>query len=328
MFGVVLACWIAAADAAPLAAGQPHEAIRLAPRFVPGHSSRYVVEAEFVRRRAERDDAPGTKITQSVEMSLETRAVDRAGVAVVRVAFDGLGVRVQRLDQPPATSSWEWTRAGGKPSTDGPDVASLAAANAALVESTIEVRVAADGSVRGVAGLERAGVVLAARGADAEPLPVLGVLTPGAAESFFEGFWRLGGVEGVIPEVAAGDRLVVSRSLPLIAGHQARADTTYEVERATAGVVQLTGRTTFEIARSGVEPDPADPVPRIIDQSGRATVTWDPAAGRLVRRTVERSLTWSASLELPSPREPIVVRDFTSTRVTVTLVPESPAPGR
>lgn len=323
------ASWLAAAAvAAPLVAGQPRESVRLVPRFVPGHSTRYSVEAEFVRRRAPRDDAPGTRIAQSLEMILETRGVDRDGVAAVRVALDRVRVRVEPLARPSATSTWEWSRAGGRPSLDGPDVASLSDANAGLVESPIEVLVGADGTVRAVAGLERASAVLAGRGADTEPLPVLGVLTPGAAESFFEGFWRLGGIEGVIPEVAEGDRLVVTRSLPLIAGYEARADTTYEVERATAAVVLLSGSTTFEIARSGVEPDPADPVPRIIDQSGRATVTWDPAAGRLVRRTAERSLTWSASLELPAPREPIVVRDFTSTRVTITLVPESPASGR
>lgn len=316
---------------APVARAQDGgEKIRLAPKFVPGQSVRYSVEGEFTRRRAPREDAPGTKVTQSFDVRLETRAVDREGIALIRVAFDRLRVRVERTGAEggagvpgsrPSPTTWEWTRAADEPAGEGPEVPGLAEVNRALAEAGIEVRVASDGALRGVAGLERAYEALVARGRDAEPIPILGAFSPGAAESFFEGFWCLGPGDGSPPMVAMGDHWEVARSTPFPGGYEAESTTIYTIERMRSGVAEISGEVRSALRPPRIEPDPADPMPRIIDQSGRAAITWDSAAGRLVRRTLERSLTWSATLAL---REPLEVRDYTTTRLTITLTPEAP----
>ncbi|MFM9994731.1 MAG: hypothetical protein ACKVU4_02895 [Phycisphaerales bacterium] len=311
-------------------AQEPGEKVLLAPKFVPGQSSRYTVEAEFTRRRAPREDAPGTIVTQAFDIRAETRTVDREGIAVVRVTFDRLRVRVERrggaadAGDPaagPTPTTWEWNRAAGEPVSEGPPVAGMAQANAALADAVLEVRVAPDGALRGIAGLERAYEALVARGRDAEPIPILGALSPGAAESFLEGFWCLVPGDGSPPVVAIGESWEVARSTPFPGGYEAESTAVYTLERVRTSVAEISGQVRYALRSPRIEPDPADPMPRIVEQSARAAVTWDGAAGRLVRRRVERSLAWSTTLAL---REPLEVRDYTTTRVTITLMPEAP----
>ncbi len=302
--------------------------ILLAPRFVAGQSVAYTLDAEFTRRRAQRDDAPGTRLTQSADLTFVTVSAEPDGSAAVRATFDRLLVRVERLGPDASSTTWEWRRAAEKPVTDGAGVPGLDEACSALVRSSIQMRIAADGSLRTIEGLERTYEALAAArekggGGGDDPTPVLGVFSPGAVVSFFEGFSSFGPGSGAkVPRPAPGDHWKVTKSAPLFGGYQAEATTNYSLDRVRADAADISGLVTFAIVPPRADPGPADPAPKIIEQSGRVEATWDTAARRIVRRLFERSLAWSATISLA---EPVEVKDYTTARVEIKLADE---PGR
>ncbi len=295
--------------------------ILLAPRFITGQSAVYTLDAEFTRRRAQRDDAPGTRLTQSADLTFVTVSAEPDGSAAVRATFERLLVRVETLGPDASSTTWEWRRAAEKPVTDGAGVPGLDEACSALVRSSIQLRIAADGSLRTIEGLERAYEALAAsreKGGD-DVTPILGVFSPGASVSFFEGFWSFGPGSGArVPRPAPGDRWKVTKSAPLFGGYQAEATTSYTLDRVRADAAEISGLVTFAIVPPRADPGPADPAPKIIEQSGRIEATWDTAARRVVRRLSERSLAWSATISLS---EPVEVKDYTTARVEIKLAP-------
>ncbi len=310
-------------------AAQP-DTVSLAPRFVAGQSVAYSLDAEFTRRRALRDDAPGTRLAQSADLTLLTVGVEPDGGATVRATFDRLRVRVEKLGADASTTTWEWRRAAEKPVTEGPDVRGLDEAYSALARSSIQMRLAPDGSLRTMEGLDRAHEALAASRDKDDPgaTPLLGVFSPGGVGTFFEGFWAVSTGAGRTRPLrpAPGDEWKAVKSQPLPAGYQARATTTYRLERVRADLADISGSTVFEIVPPRTEPDPADPVPKIVEQSGRVEAVWDGAAGRIVRRTSERSFAWLATVA-PAEREPIEVNDYTAARIEVKMA-DQPPPAR
>ncbi len=300
--------------------GQPGGVV-LAPRFVAGESVTYTVEAKFTRRRADNEQAPGTRLTQSAALTFVTGTERRGGEggAVVRATFDRLSTRIERLGDGSEPTVWEWTRAGGEPTTKGPEVAGLAESNLALVRSTILIEVGVDGSVESLDGIDRAYEALAEslREGEGPGTPVLGVFSPGAVVTFFEGFWSLSdGVEA--PRPAPGESWDVRRSAPLFGGYEAEARTRYTLARIRDDVAEITGTMSFALVEPHIAPDPVAPMPRILRQSGRVEVDWDTASRRVVRRLSERSLDWGATIAL---KEPLERRDYTTARVELKLDP-------
>lgn len=301
------------------------DTVSLAPRFVAGQSVAYTLDAEFTRRRALRDDAPGTKLAQSADLTLVTVGVDPDGGATVRATFDRLRVSVAKLGPDASTTTWEWRRAAEKPVTEGAGVPGLDEAYSALARSSIQMRVAPDGSLRTMEGLERAHEALAASRdkGDLEATPILGVFSAGGVGTFFEGFWAVstGGGRSRPLRPAPGDEWKAVKSQQLLGGYQVRATTTYRLERVRADLADVSGRTVFEMVPPRAEPDPADPVPKIVEQSGRVEAVWDGAAGRVVRRISERSFAWSATIT-PAELEPLERSDYTAARVEVKVAGE------
>lgn len=299
------------------AGAQPRDAVLIAPRFTPGESMVYTVEAEFTRRRSTADDAPGTRLVQSADVTIETLVAEPDGGAAARLTFERLKTSVQTLGPDPRATSWEWRRAGGEPVTDGDPIAGLEEASLALARSAIRVRLAPDGTLRSVEGLEEAYDALRER-PPGDPTPILGVFSPGASVSFLEGFWSFSPGRGRAPRLSPGESWRVVKSAPLFSGYEAEAATTYTLDRIAGDNAEISGRTEFAIRPPAAQPDPADPAPRIIEQSGKVEAVWDTAARRVVRRRSERSLAWSATIALT---DPIEVKDITSSRVEIRLQP-------
>lgn len=291
------------------------DAVRFAARLDPDRPLRYQLDAEFSIRRSSAPDAPGVVLRQSAVLRLAPRTVNADGSARLLVSFDHLKIE-QRLftgKPEPGLSVWEWDGEGDPPAP-GQGAPAPFRAYPLLARARAEVTLRPGARVVAFSGWD------AAQNA-ADPSPeepplaaFLGLFTRAGAPVLLQAILS---PDPDGPARRPGDQWTVTESLALPGPSDGRIETTYTYDAAEGATARISGRVVASILPSRVRPDPADPVVEIAGQSGAVSLVWDTRAARLVERTSARAIDWVARLQL---REPLEVRDVTSSRVTIRLL--------
>jgi hypothetical protein len=297
------------------------QAVRFDPRPEAGRQLRYAMTAEYSLRTGIAAEAAGTVLKQSAVLRFTASPEHAAGSSAVRAAVERLRVELTRFDgagTTPRTAVFEWN--GTDEPTVSEDAPAVFRAYPVLVKSVADLRLHADGTIESFTGYDPVYAAAGAARSDGPRASFLGAFSQAGAWSLFESIYSVDPGEPPA-ERRVGDEWSRVEAIQLSPAREARTTTRLTFKSSEGALCRLEGGVRTEVQPPKGEPDPADPGVRVAEQRGSVALTWDASAGRLVERTAERFIVWEATLDLARP---VVVKDYTSSRITIRLVEDPP----
>jgi len=285
MIRLILTAAFALATTAAAAA----DAVTLTPGLVEGRSLRY--DVAFTLERSLALGGGRDRLVQEAGLSLRIDSVDDEGVATITGGFEWVVIDLDRASFRVRVDTRDIQ--GDSPNKAETTIRELAGL---YLESTFALRVAADGSVLEMTGLDPVVEFVGATQGTLSRLAA-GRFLPDNMASDLEPIWHADGAAG--QSMSEGDSWTATRLSPLLGPISVKLETPYRVTGAAEGLVVATGEVgiTMDLPE-GIEM----PITfEIADASGSSTIEWDVELGAV--RSRDATTNYTMILEAPDGKQ-------------------------
>lgn len=292
--------------AAFLLAAQPTARLHTLPE--PNQQHTYRIETRFELA----SDGQTATLEQDAHVRLVTVSAEPDGSAIVRATVD----RVTVVSRSPGDEA----KYAHPPQDEEVPDADLARIYDMLTSAVVEFVIDPRGRPTLTSGLDR--TLTAAEGFEGvDGVRLLGIFGPGAMERMMSQIWTL---DSTRAERRPGDTWNESHTQRVFGRRETRITTTYTLKGFADDIAVVDGDLKV-VLLPPARPDPTAPRLELVEQSGTTSARWDSGAGRLVSRTTETRLKWSASV---AAEPPITSEAVASSRVKITLLGQRGSPVR
>lgn len=261
--------------------------VLITPTIEAGASVSYGVSLEIILQQ---DGEPAGQLSQASQVKITITEVADDGAAKARLTFTNLAMHLEN-DEHSLDMLWLPDQPAGAEDEADAATAAFAEIGQAIVDSVIDLNIAANGAVEYVGGLEKLAELLGAQ--DAFGPEMLGVFAPGQIPDVFSPIFTADDLAGAVHD--KGDGWQTERRVQAGPAGSFVFTTDWVVTQASPQTVSYQGAESVEVARPETV-ESTTPLFNITKHEGEVRAQWSAIAGVLKSRESQRTIAWIVTL--------------------------------